>query len=69
MYAILGTCQRQPPTESEDGFMDVDVYNEKQRVKTMTNDDIKSSNLILRQVSKFYRRFLAVNQISVGIHE
>ena len=69
IYGILGACQQNPPSESADGFMDVDVYNEKQRVNTMTTDDIKSSNLVLRQMSKFYRRVLAVNQISIGIHE
>lgn len=69
IYSILRTCQRRPPPRSEDGFHDVDVYNENQRINLMTGAEISASNLVLNKVTKYYRRNLAVNQLSIGIGE
>ena len=55
------------PPETEDDVMDSDVQNEKQRVANMGEYEIKANNLIIRNMTKFYKKFLAVNQISVGV--
>jgi ATP-binding cassette subfamily A (ABC1) protein 3 len=52
-----------------DIHVDTDVKAEKERVTAMTKDDLKANNLVLNQVSKFYGKFLAVNQISIGIEQ
>lgn len=69
IYTLLRTCQRRPPPRSEDNFLDVDVYNETQRVNLMTGDEISANNLVLNKVTKYYRSNLAVNQLSIGIGE
>lgn len=67
VYAVMNLFKRQLPPESEDGFMDDDVLAEKQRVSTMPDEDIGFNNLVIRKASKFYGKFLAVNQISIAI--
>ncbi|XP_062564160.1 phospholipid-transporting ATPase ABCA3-like [Armigeres subalbatus] len=47
--------------------VDTDVMLEKERVSQMTMSEIGATNLVLRDVSKYYKSFLAVNQISVSI--
>ena len=47
--------------------MDDDVLNEKYRVAAMTDCELELHNLVLDRATKFYDRFLAVNQISVGV--
>lgn len=46
---------------------DDDVAAEKLRVDSMTENELKSETLTMQDVSKFYGRFLAVNQISFGV--
>lgn len=66
IYYIRGLFNGKLPHDYE---IDTDVQIEKDRVVAMTKDDIKSNNLVLNQVSKFYGKFLAVNQISIGIEQ
>ncbi|XP_055602215.1 phospholipid-transporting ATPase ABCA1-like [Uranotaenia lowii] len=47
--------------------MDDDVLAEKQKIGAMSPEDIKNYNLVLRDVSKYYGKFRAVNNISVAI--
>ncbi|XP_058116458.1 phospholipid-transporting ATPase ABCA3-like [Anopheles ziemanni] len=52
---------------SEDSTMDDDVWREKNRVKGLSNAEIGNSNLIVSELTKYYGKFLAVNQLSVSV--
>lgn len=67
VYAILSLFQRRLPPDTEDAVLDDDILAEKQRVNAMSDDDIGINNLVIKKVSKFYGKFLAVNQISIAI--
>lgn len=67
MYVLLSLRQQKFPAESEDGVIDADVLEEKQRVAAMSPMEIESNNLVMQKVSKYYGKFLAVNQISIAI--
>lgn len=54
--------------ETEDEVMDNDVKLEKEKIKELTQDDIKDYNLVMRDVTKYYNDFLAVNQLCVGVN-
>lgn len=62
-------CQRKPAAHSEDGFLDADVFTEKVRVDAMSSHEIAAHNLVLNNVTKYYRNILAVNQLSIVIRE
>lgn len=65
VYYIRSFRQRNfPPSQCG---IDKDVAEEKARIEDMTAADLQASNLILRNLSKFYGKFLAVNQISIGV--
>lgn len=66
IYAIRGLFNGALPKDQE---IDQDVMTEKTRVAAMTPEEIESNNLVLNQVSKFYGKFLAVNQLSIGIQQ
>lgn len=55
--------------ETEDDVMDSDVFNEKQRIKAMSHMEISQQNLVLRNVTKYYNDFRAVNQLCVGVEQ
>lgn len=73
--AIAGICcprwliakfVRRPPTiEVSDD--DIDVKQEKERINSILSSDYDNYNLIMKNVSKYYKDFLAVNQLCVGI--
>ncbi|XP_053951058.1 phospholipid-transporting ATPase ABCA3 [Anastrepha ludens] len=58
-----------PPPPPEDGYFDDDVDNEKNRILKMTNDQLANQNLVLNGVTKYYGKFLAVNQVSLCVKE
>lgn len=60
---------RPPPPPPEDGYFDEDVEQEKERVKNMLPSQIAETNLVLDRVTKFYKRFVAVNQISLAVRQ
>ncbi|XP_053684912.1 phospholipid-transporting ATPase ABCA3-like [Sabethes cyaneus] len=47
--------------------IDSDVLAEKLRIEKMTEAERTETNLVAHQMTKYYNRFLAVNQLSVGI--
>lgn len=49
--------------------MDSDVATEKQRVQNMSCDEIQTSSLVMKDMSKFYKDLLAVNSVCVGVEE
>ncbi|XP_039428969.1 phospholipid-transporting ATPase ABCA1-like [Culex pipiens pallens] len=54
--------------ESAPENQDSDVRAEKQRIAAMTEAERKDTNLVAHEMTKYYNRFLAVNQLSVGIN-
>lgn len=46
---------------------DVDVKIEKEKINSMAESDYNDYSLILKNVSKYYKDFLAVNQLCIGI--
>lgn len=66
-YYIRSFFERKLPPMTVNGELDNDVDDEKKRVKQMTMADLRANNLVLQSLSKFYGKFLAVNQISIGI--
>lgn len=67
-YHIRSLFKRKLPTIAVEGEIDIDVDNEKRKVKNMSVADLQARNLVLKSLSKFYGQFLAVNQISIAIH-
>uniref|UniRef100_A0A240PML2 ABC transporter domain-containing protein n=1 Tax=Anopheles atroparvus TaxID=41427 RepID=A0A240PML2_ANOAO len=53
---------------SDAAAMDSDVRKEKDRIATMSVEERARTNLVAHEMTKFYNRFLAVNQLSVGIN-
>lgn len=47
--------------------IDCDVINEKNKVNSMTANDLQLNNLVLLNLTKFYGDFLAVKGISVAV--
>lgn len=48
---------------------DEDVKAEKHRVNNMGAKEIKYTNLVIKNMTKFYKKFQAVNQISVAVEQ
>ncbi|XP_062556427.1 phospholipid-transporting ATPase ABCA1-like [Armigeres subalbatus] len=48
--------------------LDSDVRTEKERIDAMTEAQIQDTNLVAHNMTKYYKRFLAVDQLSVGIN-
>lgn len=49
-------------------MVDSDVDDEAQKIKRMTESEMKESNLTLQGLSKFYGNNLAVNQLYLGVN-
>lgn len=47
--------------------VDSDVKREAERIKNMTDADIQNGNLVLKGLTKFYGRHLAVNQLHLAV--
>lgn len=54
-------------TATDVNAVDSDVLEEKSRVRNMTYDQLSAKNLVVRNMTKYYKDFLAVNQISVAV--
>ncbi|XP_037937487.1 ATP-binding cassette sub-family A member 3-like [Teleopsis dalmanni] len=55
-------------TAPENGFLDQDVANERHRVANMSTAEVKEQNMVLDRLTKFYGKFLAVNQVSLSVN-
>lgn len=70
IYFLRTCCQRKQPIDLNDtGRIDSDVQDEKTKVAEMTKTDIECHNLVLKDMSKLYGEFLAVNQMSVKVDQ
>lgn len=58
---------KRPPNANENVNEDPDVKNEKERINSMLPSDYQNHALIMKNVSKYYKDFLAVNQLCIGI--
>uniref|UniRef100_W8AEW5 ATP-binding cassette sub-family A member 3 n=1 Tax=Ceratitis capitata TaxID=7213 RepID=W8AEW5_CERCA len=69
IYLIRKKLFKPPPPPPEDSYFDDDVANEKERILKMSSDQIANQNLVLNGVTKYYGKFLAVNQVSLCVKE
>jgi ATP-binding cassette, subfamily A (ABC1), member 3 len=58
---------RHPPVLEENAQSDIDVKYEKERINAMLPADYPNYNLVMKNMSRYYKDFLAVNQLCVGI--
>ncbi|KAB0796441.1 hypothetical protein PPYR_10502 [Photinus pyralis] len=65
-YALQGKKVRSnpPPIENEDS----DVITEKEKIQNMSAEEIKEHSLVLKDVTKYYKNFLAVNRICLSVN-
>jgi ATP-binding cassette, subfamily A (ABC1), member 3 len=64
---IFGAFLRRPPVPESSADTDVDVRYEKERINAMSVEDYQNHNLVMKNVSRYYKDFLAVNQLCIGI--
>lgn len=64
---IFQYIKRIYPDNTPSGVDDDDVLAERDRIKNMTPQELKSEMMVMQDVSKFYGKFCAVNKISVSI--
>lgn len=53
--------------ESEDGQVDSDVFDEKMKVRTVTPYLQSTKNLVVKDLTKFYKSHMAVNQLCISV--
>jgi ATP-binding cassette subfamily A (ABC1) protein 3 len=58
---------QKPPVPDNSADTDVDVKYEKERINAMMPADFLNYNLVMKNVSRYYKDFLAVNQLCIGI--
>ncbi|XP_068154368.1 LOW QUALITY PROTEIN: phospholipid-transporting ATPase ABCA3 [Drosophila tropicalis] len=68
IYMVRRHAIKSPPPP-EDGYFDEDVEMERQRILNMKSTDLLKKNLVLDRVTKYYGKFLAVNQVSLCVEE
>lgn len=66
-YKIKTTLTSPTKNLSTTTVFDSDVEDEKQKIEKMTVDQLKTENLALQGLSKFYGNKLAVNQLYLGV--
>lgn len=63
---ILSVIPRTYPYQNLE-HVDGDVAAEKERIDSMTVQELKAETLAMQNVSKFYGKFCAVNKFSVSV--
>lgn len=56
------------PNESDEPI-DFDVVEEKNRVKQMSETEIRNHNLVLMEMTKLYGKFMAVHEMSIAVEQ
>lgn len=64
---ICKSCVRHPLAPEDSVHTDADVRYEKERITSMIPADYVNYNLIMKNMTRYYKDFLAVNQLSIGI--
>lgn len=67
MFSFVSKNVRQNISNDHPSTIDADVLAEKERISRMSNGDLREQAVVLRNVSKFYGNFCAVNNISLSI--
>lgn len=67
MYLLRQTYVRSKPHFCEMCMLDDDVKKEKLKVNAMEDDEINDYNLVLRNLTKYYKGFMAVRGICLAI--
>lgn len=68
IFNVMKKCQPSI-NEDENEPLDDDVKEIKERINGMAINELREQNLVLQNVSKFYGKFLAVNQVSLEIKQ
>ncbi|XP_040176029.1 ATP-binding cassette sub-family A member 3-like [Anopheles arabiensis] len=63
-----GSASPAGPQGTVGSEQDSDVLEEKRRIANLSRTDIDGHNLLLRDVTKYYGNFQAVNNLSIGIN-
>lgn len=64
-YYIRSFFERELPVPAAQTQIDTDVDAENKRVEKMTKLDLDTNNLVVKNLSKSYGKFLAVNKLSL----
>lgn len=67
VYAVKALFRGTPPRVGDSGPVDEDVLEERHRIQTMSRMEVDDHRLVVKNVSKTYGKFLAVNQLSIGV--
>lgn len=54
-----------PPLNSKE---DSDVKTENENIRNASQEEINKYNIVLRNITKYYKKFLAVNNVCIGIN-
>lgn len=65
----IRSCLSSSVKPAADTMVDSDVIEEMHRVNAMSKVEIESHSLVMQDMTKFYGKFLAVNQLSVGVDQ
>lgn len=68
-YILSWIPRKLPPVETEEELLDDDVRAIKEHINTISKNELKSENVVLQNVSKFYGNFVAVNQVSLEVKQ
>lgn len=64
IYALQGKKKYDPDDEDEDN----DVVAERKRIQELSLDEISNYNLVVRNMTKYYKKFLAVKGLCLGVN-
>lgn len=72
IISIIGRCFRRSSSRPSrihvvSNALDSDVINEKNKVNSMSPEEVESNNLVLQNLTKVYGKFIAVKGISVAV--
>lgn len=60
-------CDNSYTIDDSDNVDDDDVIAEKVLINNMTEDELRSESMVMKNISKYYGHFCAVNKVSVSI--
>lgn len=67
IYYVCEDSKQEPPQIRASREIDSDVKAEKKRINSMSSKELQTNNLVVKNLTKYYGKFLAVNQISFGV--
>lgn len=68
IYYIRSRHKEKLPTIRKSAKINDDVQIEKDKVNKMTEDELASTNLVLRNLTKFYGGLLAVKELCIAVN-